>query len=172
MGEPCRIPSLPRWSRKVVEAQGLAFQSMFAGTYAEDERWEEEFQRSGSCYQISGEIDKTSWSKGGKENPAENRWRTAQSLEWTLGALHGKTQTEANGMANSNTRLKIRKLPADLQCKNFAIRKSSTDLTEKEAKGLSNDAKPKLRNSKSFNSREENEEAPRESQAKPAIIAR
>ena len=158
--------------KKVAEAQGLrmAFQSMFAGTYAEDERWEEEEFQEADAVTESGETVKLPDPKVEKKiqpKTGEELLKVWNEL-WEL--YMEKLPTEANGDGELKYTPEKSEATRRLTMQKLCDKKSSTDLTEKEAKEFIKRCKAKIEELKELPTpREENEEAPRASQAKPAM---
>lgn len=133
--------------KKVAEAQGLrmAFQSMFAGTYAEDEQWEERSEIK------EVEVESTNSETAKLPDPKMEQKiqpKTGETLQkvwnelWDLSmAKHPEETTEDGELkytpekSEATRRLTMRKLCG---------KKSSTVLTEKEAKEFISRCKEKI----------------------------
>jgi len=157
--------------KKVAEAQGLrmAFQSMFAGTYAEDEQWEEEveFQEAETAIESNAESAKLPNPKTVKKiqpKTGENLMKVWNEL-WELSMEKMPEEATADGelkytpeKSDATRRLTLRKLCG---------KKSSTALTETEAKEFIKRCKEKIKELKKLPNPTKEQEAS-ESQAKPA----
>ncbi|QQS59433.1 phage recombination protein Bet [Candidatus Peregrinibacteria bacterium] len=157
--------------KKVAEAQGLrmAFQSMFAGTYAEDERWENEEVLHGA--EINAESAETvklpdpKMEQKIQQKSGEELLKVWNEL-WNLYMEKCADETTENGELKYTPEKSeaTRKLTMQKLCG----KKSSTDLTEKEGKEFIKRCKAKIKELKELPLPEEVEEAP-ESQAMPAM---
>lgn len=156
--------------KKVAEAQGLrmAFQSMFAGTYAEDERWDDivEFQ----SHEATGETAETVKLPDPKmeqkvlQKTGEDLHKVWNEL-WSLYMEKLPDETTEDGELKYTPEKSeaTRKLTMQKLCG----KKSSVDLTEKEAREFVKRCKAKIKELKELPLPEEVEEAP-ETQAMPA----
>ena len=158
--------------KKVAEAQGLrmAFQSMFAGTYAEDERWgeEAEFQEADmEATDVSGNTAKLPSPKTEKKiqpKTGEILHKVWNEL-WELYMEKMADETTEDGelkytpeKSEATRRLTMQKL---------CDKKSSTALTEKEAKEFIKRCKEKIKELKELPSPTKDQEAQRVKQAEP-----
>ena len=134
--------------KKVAEAQGLrmAFQSMFAGTYAEDEQWEDELEyqetevstESGETVKLPDpKVEKKIQPKTGEE--LHKVWNEL----WEL--YMEKLPTEANGDGELKYTPEKSEATRRLTMQKLCDKKSSTDLTEKEAKEFIKRCKAKIK---------------------------
>lgn len=154
--------------KKVAEAQGLrmAFQSMFAGTYAEDEQWEEEAEfQEAETTDGSAKLPDPKMEKKIQPKTGETLHKVWSEL-WELYMEKMPNEATEDGelkytpeKSEATRRLTMRKLCG---------KKSSTVLTEKEAKEFIKRCKGKIKELKELPAPEKDQEAPRESQAKPA----
>lgn len=157
--------------KKVAEAQGLrmAFQSMFAGTYAEDERWEEivELQESESA----GEAPETVKLPDPKMEQKVLQ-KTGEDLHKVWNELWSLYMERLPNEATEDGELKYTPEKSEatrrLTMQKLCGKKSSVDLTEKEAREFVKRCKAKIKELKELPLPEEVEEAP-ETQAMPAI---
>lgn len=157
--------------KKVAEAQGLrmAFQSMFAGTYAEDEDWEDELE----AHEVepAGEANKNVKLPSPKVEK-KIQPKTGENLHKVWNELWDLYIEKMPNEATEDGELKYTPEKSDatrrLTMKKLCGKKSSIDLTEKEAKEFIKRCKPKIKELKELPTpNDENQEA-QESQAKPA----
>ena len=160
--------------KKVAEAQGLrmAFQSMFAGTYAEDERWEEgEFQETVTVTE-SGETVKLPDPKMEKKIQPE----TGEELHKVWNELWNLYMERCPDDATENGELKYTPEKSEatrkLTMRKLCGKKSSTDLTEKEAKEFIKRCKTKIKELKELPIPTKEQEAPRVAQTRTPAMAR
>ena len=158
--------------KKVAEAQGLrmAFQSMFAGTYAEDERWEdEEFQESLPTEGSNATVKLPDPKMEKRIQP-----KTGETLHKVWNELWELYMEKMPNEATEEGELKYTPEKSEatrrLTMRKLCGKKSSTVLTEDEGKEFIKRCKDKIKQLKELPTPdEENQEAPRESQAKPAM---
>ena len=157
----------PRWSKGGWGA-GVAhvLQSMFAGTYAEDdERWEEEEFNEAVTVTESWRDCQTAWSEDGKENPTRH---LAKPKVWNeLESLHGAMPRRGDRKRRTVKYTPENRNHSQAPTRKLCDKKAPPDPLKRMPRSLLNDCKPKSKNSKSFQL-EENQEAPKVSQ-KPAV---
>lgn len=158
--------------KKVAEAQGLrmAFQSMFAGTYAEDEQWDHEEVQEKEATQGAPETVKLPDPKMEKKIQPE----TGEDLHKVWNELWTLYMEKMPNEATENGELKYTPEKSEatrkLTMQKLCGKKSSTDLTEKEAKEFVKRCKAKIKELKELPAPdEENQEAPSVMQAMPAL---
>ena len=152
--------------KKVAEAQGLrmAFQSMFAGTYAEDEQWEEEAETASKSTD-SAKLPDPKMEKKIQPKTGESLMKVWNEL-WELSMEKRAEEATGNGelkytseKSDATRRLTLRKIYG---------KKSSTALTETEAKKFIKRCKEKIKELKKLPNPTKEQEASRVSQEKPA----
>ncbi len=156
--------------KKVAEAQGLrmAFQSMFAGTYAEDEHWEDEAEIQEA--ETTDGIPTAKLPDPKMEKKIQPK--TGETLHKVWNELWELYMEKMPNEATEEGELKYTPEKSDathrLTMRKLCGKKSSTVLTEKEAKEFIKRCKEKIKELKELPNPDEEQEAPRESQAKPA----
>jgi len=148
--------------KKVAEAQGLrmSFQSMFAGTYAEDEDWKEN-----EGYQEGSQDSKTNESAKLPDPKMEDKIKpkTGEKLINLWNELWGLYMEKLSDKTNENGELKYTLEKSEgtrrLTMRKLYGKKSSTALTENEAKEFIKRCKEKIKELKKLPSPTKDEEA-------------
>ncbi len=156
--------------KKVAEAQGLrmAFQSMFAGTYAEDEQWEKEPEVQEVTSETTGETAKLPDPKMEKKIQP----KTGEALHKVWNELWELSMEKMPEEATDNGELKYTPEKSEatrrLTMRKLCGKKSSTVLTEKEAKEFISRCKDKIAELKKLPNPAKNKEASKAQAQEPA----